>query len=76
VDEDDRGRQGQASFVNRRADRRTGGVWAMMSRHRHGALHRRVSIGCASAYPSIETFSAVLTWFFGGKGKVDANVLA
>ena len=39
-------------------------------------MRRRVSIGCTSAFPSIETFSTFLTCFFGPKGILDANVLA
>ena len=37
-------------------------------------MRRRLSIRCAFAFQSIETFFGFLTWFFGPKGKVDANV--
>ena len=34
----------------------------------------RLSIRCASAFQSIETFFGVLTCFFGPKGDLDANI--
>ena len=34
-----------------------------------------MSIGCAVAFQSIETFFGFLAWFFGPKGSLDANNL-
>ena len=39
-------------------------------------MRRRLSIRCAFAFQSIETFFALLAWFFGPKGNLDAKVMA
>ena len=37
-------------------------------------MRRRLSLRCAFACLAIETFFGFLTWFFGPKSKIDANV--